>query len=150
MAKQQKEEKRVNIFLIPGEYDPAKQEPKHPRLIINESDLKLFLKQKTGLQYIPKRWMEHDNFRYDFPHLSSRGNILGMIVPSGELASIVSLRHEIVLLGSLPGECFKCRRYPELTEADKKLHEAWENLHAAYAELMNQLETAKKKEKCSQ
>lgn len=146
MAKS-KEEKRLNVFLIPGKYDPVKQEPKDPHLIMSESDLKSLANQKAGIQFIPRRWMDHEDFQYDLPHLITRGNILGMIVPSGELANIVSLRHEIVLLGSLPKGCLKCRRYPELTEADKKVHEAWKNFQEAYTDLMKQLEIAKKKER---
>lgn len=141
-----KEEKRFDVFLVAGKYDPVSQEPSNPRLIMGESDLRLLCTQKPGIQYVPKRWLQHENMKHDLPHLVLRGNILGLIVPTGELISMNGIREEIVLLGSLPGACSGCRRYPRLIEANKKFDEAWESLEAAYAELMNQLEATKKKE----
>lgn len=150
MAKSKpKEEKRVNVFLTAGKYDPVTQEPKHPRLIMGESDLKSLSTQKPGIQYVPKRWLEHENMRHDLPLLFLRGNILGIIVPSSELISIQGIREKIVLLGSLPASCFKHSRYPELVEASRKLDQARENIRVAYADLMNQLELAEKKENSS-
>lgn len=144
-----KEEKRYDVFLVAGEYDPVSQEPSNPRLIMDESDLKLLFTQKPGIQYIPKRWLKHENMRHDLPLLFLRGNILGIIVPSGELISIQGIREKTVLLGSLPSSCFKHSRYPELIDASRSFDRAWENLRVAYADLMNQLELAEKKENSS-
>lgn len=141
-----KEEKRFDVFLVAGKYDPVSHEPSHPRLILDESDLRLLFTQKPGIQYVPKRWLEHENMRYDLPLLFLRGNILGIIVPSGELISIQGIREKKVLLGSLPASCFKHSRYPGLIDASREFDKAWENLKSAYADLMNQLELAEKKE----
>lgn len=145
MTKSRKE-KRLDVFLIPGEYNPVEQKPKDPRIIMGESDLKSLSAQKPGIQYVPKRWLEHENFQYVIPHLVLRGNILGIIIPSEELTSIQSIREKIVLIGGLPASCFRHSRYPELIEASRKLDEARENLQMAYANLKNQLELAEKKE----
>jgi hypothetical protein len=146
---QPNEEKRYDVFLVAGKYDPISQEPSNPRLIISESNLKLLFTQKTGIQYIPKRWLQHENMKYDIPHLILHGNILGMIVPSLELEHIRNVREKIVLIGSLPAPCFKHSRYPELIDASRNFERAWENLGVAYADLINQLEIAKKKEDSS-
>jgi hypothetical protein len=145
MAKQ-KEGKRLNIFLVAGEYDPVTQEPKHPRLIMDESDLETLSKQNLGIQYIPKRWLEHENMQRDLPLLFLREKIMGIIVPSLELERIRNVREEIVLLGSLPKACSRCSRHPGLIDASRKFDEIWKNLKAAYADLISQLEIAKKKE----
>ena len=141
-----KEEKRFDVFLVAGKYDPVSQEPSNPRLIIGESDLKLLFTQKPGIQYVPKRWLEHENMQHDVPILFLRGNTLGIIVPSGELPKIQSILEKIVLLGSLPASCFKHSRYPELIDASRNFDKAWENLRVAYMDLMSQLELAEKKE----
>lgn len=144
-----KEEKRYDVFLVAGKYDSVSQELSNPRLIMGESDLKLLFTQKPDIQYIPKRWLEHENMQYDLPHLFLRGNILGIIVPSGKMISIQGIREKTVLLGSLPAPCFKHSRYPELIEANRNFDKAWENLQVAYADLTNQLEIAEKKENSS-
>jgi hypothetical protein len=144
-----KEEKRFDVFMVAGKYDPVSQEPSNPRLIMGESDLKQLFTQKPGIQYVPKRWLKHESMKYDLPLLFLRGNILGMIVPSGELTSIQVIREKKVLLGSLPASCFKHSRYPGLIDASRKLDKAWENLEVAYADLMSQLEAAEKKESSS-
>jgi hypothetical protein len=144
-----KEEKKYDVFLVAGKYDSVSQEPSNPRLIMSESDLKLLFTQKPGIQYVPKRWLEHESMKYDLPLLLLRGNILGMIVPSGELINIQGIREKKVLLGSLPASCFKHSRYPELIDSSRNFDKAWENLKAAYADLINQLELAEKKENSS-
>lgn len=144
-----REEKRYDVFLVAGKYNPVSQEPSNPRLIMDESDLKLLFTQKPGIQYVPKRWLQHENMKYDIPHLILRGSILGMIVPSLELEHVRNVREKIVLIGSLSAPCFKHSRYPGLIDASREFDKAWENLKSAYADLMNQLELAKKKEDSS-
>jgi hypothetical protein len=138
-----KETKRVNVFLITGEYDPIKQKPEDPRLIMNEGDFAELSKKLPGIQYLPKRWLEHENFQYDIPHLIMRGNILGMIVPSGEMERIRRIRERIVLLTSLPDAY---PRHADLINALIEFQDTWENFQSAFKNLMIQLENAKRKE----
>ena len=96
--KTETKENRVNVFLVPGTYDPIAQEPKHLRLLMKEEDFNLLKSQKSGIQFLPHRWLEHETMKYNLPFIFLGGHILGIIVPGNKLEKINSLRERAVLL----------------------------------------------------